>query len=459
MKPESICSLILSASFIVNKNETDDMSWFVPISDFLKIDQAMKNQKVNFGHFQIIVDHTSYSIQEDFKRYSSLFISNNIEFISQMKTVQKEYEVNAESPLGIIFADNLHQLDSIPIFLLPKIKENYETWLSNTKNKLHYLTLLLNPDFVFHQKPIPKIFSPLPSYITPSNEPTDDEFIEMMKEESESNPQAFLYLAMKHAEQRKTSLAVDEVSQLCLKMTRSSDETVRSRAAVTLAQVYDMLGIKSDSILALNESIDTAKSLPDPFILSSAVAMKAKVNGSDELWKHAASLSNPHPQAVVKSLLDQNGTISDALKKPYPYVAAHVYAESDRDDSYIFAKALQPSIRLLPTVIEPLAKKHEWKEAATIIKSFDISFAEVRATAIAVALLYYHSIQCNELVEEYQTQLNEVLSIDAGNFNDVKTIIQRIANLKETNEQKEAESPLLTENVEDVIEYLSNLEE
>ena len=458
MKPESICSLILSASFIVNKNETDDMNWFIPISDFLKIVQATENQKVNFGHFQQIIEKASKSVREDFKNYNSLFISNNIEFINQMKTIQKEYEVNVESPLGIIFADNLHHLNSLPIFLLPKLVENYENWLSNTENQLNYLTLLLNPDYVFHQKPIPQILSPLPSYITEEILPNDEEFIKIMKEESEQNPQAFLYLAMKHAEQRKTSLAIDEVSQLCLKMTKSNDETVRSRAAVTLAQVYDMLGIKSDSILALNESIDTAKSLPDPFILSSAVAMKAKVNGSEELWKHAASLSNPHPQAVVKSILDQNGSISEALKKPFPYVAARVYAESDHKDSYLFAQALQPSIRLIPTVIEHLAKKKEWKEAATILQSFDKEFAEVRATALALSIRYYHFISCNEIVEEYQQQLNEVLSIDIGNFNEVKEIIKRIANVEEENEQIQVDSPFLTENVEELIDYLSNLE-
>ena len=424
MKPENVCSLLLSASFIKNFDSADDVEFLSSVADFLKVVEATRRQKVTFGHFLHIIESTCPQVRDQFNYYDELFTEKFNDFLTEIRNFKEETEISPESPLGIIFCSNEYEIETAPVFSYKIIIKKYKEWKENKQD--NFLTLLLNPDYAFYKKPLPEILSPLPSHVDPSKEITDEEFLSLVKEESASSPQALLYLALKHAEQRKTTLAIEEASRLTLSMSRSDDNSIRSRAAVTLAQIYNILGLETDSVLALNESIDNSKSLLDASILSSAVALKAQIDDSPDMWKHAASLADPHPEATVQATYSKEQSLSSILKLEFPYVAADIYSKMDKESSPLFAAALPPSLRTLPVVIETLAKEGKWREAAKILKTQDFDRIEVRATALALGSLYYDVYKCEEQCNEMRTDLEEILNIDIGHFKEVKDIIRRI---------------------------------
>lgn len=429
MKPEDICALFLAASFLEFIDEMNDTTNLEIITDFLKICEASRHQDISFGHFKNIIENSSENVQNMYQNYVALFLKSYIMVTKEITEEMNRLRVNHQSPLGIIVYDNLHALDITPIFAIAKITTNFMNWITNTE--INAIPLLLEPDYVFNKKPLPTILSPLPSYSSTTLNEADLE--KFLRKYSDKSPQALLYLALKHSNERKTSLALEEASSLCLSMSKSNDESIKSRSSVALSQIYNEIGLKDDSVLAINESIDGSKNLDDPSILSTAVAMKAILEDTPELWKHAANLADPHPQSTVHAALsDENGLVK-ALKTKWPYVAASVYASLGKEDSARFAECFPPVPKYLPIIVESMLSYGNWAAAASLMMQFDVGFTEVRATAIATCALFSDLCGFTEAIEYYREELDEILQIDIGHFSDVKKCLRRIADMWRAN--------------------------
>jgi hypothetical protein len=125
--------------------------------------------------------------------------------------------------------------------------------------------------------------------------------------------QSFLYQALLHAKQQKTVQATKEMGQCCLKLTEKEDPSWLARSSIALAQIFDLLGLKEESILALNESIGGAKRLSDSSVIAAAVALKAQIDSSTAAWRYAADILDPHTLSGVRVALEK-GTFSEALE-------------------------------------------------------------------------------------------------------------------------------------------------
>ena len=107
--------------------------------------------------------------------------------------------------------------------------------------------------------------------------------------------------------------------------------------------------------------------------------MKAEIDSSDSAWRYAAEMENPHPIASIRVAL-RNGDFPSALKV----------------DSFIAANS-----QALESV----------------------------ATALSFAVTYFAVHGLNGISSIYRSELNEVMAIELGHFNDLKKTIEKIANV------------------------------
>ncbi|EAY18408.1 hypothetical protein TVAG_046110 [Trichomonas vaginalis G3] len=168
--------------------------------------------------------------------------------------------------------------------------------------------------------------------------------------------------------------------------------------------------------------------------------MKSVLENSLELWKHAANLADPHPIATVHAALAEDDGLVKAFKTKWPYVAAKIYTTLGKEYAHNFAECLPQSTRFLAYIIEDLLSNGKWKEAADTLLKFDIGMTEVRASALAVCILFSDVAGFDESAQFFREELEDILTIDVGHFKEVKDTLRNISNMWNT-EIKENEIP------------------
>lgn len=431
MKPEEISSLLLAATYITIESTANFYKSIPYLIDFLKITEAVRKQNVGFSHFKNVLKNDVNNIEEMYNHYERIFYESHLRLIKEINELLQMHELVEESPLGVIIYNTLSLLDSLPVFSITNLVKNYREW--KAKDELNFLPLLLTPLQIFDKEYMYRDFSPLPSYVTNINLP---ENLEQILSTMSDDPQALLYLAILHAHQRKTSKASEEAQLLSLKMTKSDDDSVRSRAAISLAHIYSLFGLKNESLLSLDESINEAKHLDDVSILSAAVAMKAKIENSQELWNHASNLAKPSPEAVIRRSINDDG-LSGALKLNWPYSSALIYSTYNEQYSSIITMILPDSEELLVKKVLGYLQDCEWRKCARLLKKFDPCNGLVRAASLATAVLYYDINEYNMETEEFKEELSQVLSITTLFTDKNMEIFNEIQNLTNIDEEKD----------------------
>ena len=413
MRPDELGILFLAVADV-----EQSLSCLEETVNFIKLIEASRHQFVGYGHFKLIFENVKYIIMRAGELFD-MFCESYPQALTFMNSILDSHQVSANSPIGNAVKNILITIETFSISAFGPLINSYKEWIR--KEEINPLPLLLSPDQLFSPINPKLILSPLPNYNVPPPTPSDIEEI------PKSTHQSLLYHALLHAKERKTTLATEEMTRCCLKMTESNDSSCLSRSSIALAQIFDLLGMKEESILALNESVGRAKGLSDSSVISAAVALKAKIDASTSAWRYAAEMANPHPVAAIRVALENND-FPQALKID-SFLAANSYAEN----SYQVASVLPLNERLLPTLVLHSIQEGEWKEAAELIKQMNISLIEVRATALAFAVAYYDVHGLHNYAEIYRDDLNDVLEIELGHFTDLKPTIHKIANIYQIN--------------------------
>lgn len=394
----------------------DGLTCLPELVSLLKLSNAVHHQFVGFGHFRAIFSgDTEHILDRAAERFSQLCDSCPKE-IDNMHEICDSKAISSESPIGLLIKKYLLELENCKIHALTSLFTAYKNWVA--KNELNSLPLLLPPDNLFSEHNPNIILSPLPSYKEPVPIPTAADIESISKD----THQSLLYHALYHAKQRKTVLATEEMTQCCLKLTENEDSSCLARSSIALAQIFDLLGMKEESLLALNESINGAKGLDDNSVIAAAVGLKAQIDASSSAWRYAAAVPNAHPIAAVRVAFQKNNLSQAVLIDPF--VAADVFS------AYIpeISDLVPLSISTLPIRVLKLVEECQWQEAAQLIMQLDPAFLEVRATALAFAVTLFSFCGKPKIAEFYRQELDDVMSIDLGHFADVKAAINSIAN-------------------------------
>jgi hypothetical protein len=409
MRPDELGCMFLAAGII-----EEDLNCIFETVNFIKLVAAVRRQFVGFGHFKEIFDGASGHI---LRRADELFQTFRIsypgllQFLHDLCTARS---VAADSPLGIVVHQSLVALESYPLFGIPPLITAYQEWIAAAE--INPLPLILPPDLLFSDHNPDLILSPLPSYsISP---PTPDTIESVAK----TSHQSYLYHSLLHAKQQKTVQATNEMGQCCLKLTEKEDPSWLARSSIALAQIFDLLGLKEESILALNESIGGAKQLSDTSVIAAAVALKAQIDSSTAAWRYAADILDPHPLSGVRVALEK-GTFSEALEID-AFVTGSVFGERD----WQIARLLPLNERLLPISVLKLVQDCSWKEAASLLISLNLGRLEVRATALAFAVVFFEVTAKLEIANIYREEYDDVLEIEFAHFGELKPTITAIAN-------------------------------
>lgn len=418
MRPDELGILFLAVADV-----EQNIDFLKETVDFLKLIQASHHQFVGYGHFKLIFEANAKSILSRAKELFEIFCESYPQAMTFMNSVLFSHQVSPNSPIGIVVKQSLLMIETYTLFSIRPLISSYKEWIE--KEEVNPLPLLLSPDQLFSPYNPCLIISPLPSYKDSSFNPgpPPPESIEDIPLQTH---QSLLYHSLMHAKQRKTTLATEEMTRCCLKMTETQDASCLSRSAIALAQIFDLLGMRKESILALNESISGAKELKDTSVIASAVALKAEIDSSDSAWLYASEMENPHPIASIRVSL-RNGDFAKALK-----VDSFIAANTKGLESFQVASVLPLDEKLLPIRVLHSVEEGEWNEGANLIKQIDISHIEVRATALAFAVAYFDVHGLNRISSIYRMELNDVMSIELGHFNDLKKTIEKIANVYKT---------------------------
>ncbi|OHT13227.1 hypothetical protein TRFO_16663 [Tritrichomonas foetus] len=419
----------LGILFLAVADVEQNLSCLKETVDFIKLIEASRHQFVGYGHFKEIFNPGAKYIISRASELFDMFCESYPQAVTFMNSILDSHQVSSDSPIGVVVKQSLLMIETYSLFSISPLISSYKEWIE--KEEINPLPLLLSPDQIFSPINPDLILSPLPSYNVP---PPTPETIEQIPNNTH---QSLLYHALLHAKERKTTLATEEMTRCCLKMTESNDSSCLSRSSIGLAQIFDLLGMKEESILALNESVGKAKGLSDSSVISAAVALKAKIDASTSAWRYAAEMEDPHPIALIRVALENNN-FSDALKVD-SFIAANTFAENSQQ----IASVLPLNERLLPTRVLHCVQEGQWEEAAKLIKSMNISLIEVRATALAFAVAYFSVHDMKETSEIYREDLNDVLEIDLGHFVELKPTIQKIADVYSTKINCESDYPPL----------------
>lgn len=410
MREDEFGALLFAAAIIEN-----DMNCIKETIDFLKLVDVMSHQPVGFAHFYTIFDQNAPHILARANDFLDEFDNSYTAAIEIIHDICDSMSVNPESPLGIVVKKGLLSLETMRAYLVPPFIASYRGWLE--KFERNPLPLALSPDQLFSEFNPELILSPLPDYDIPHPEPSDIEAI------TGDSHQLLLYRALYHARQQKTALAIEEMTQCCLKMTETEDSSYLYRSSVTLAQLFDILGLKNDAVLALNESISGARGIADTSVISTAVALKAQIDGAKSSWEYASEVPNPHPIATVKHAF-QNDNLSKAVATD-PLVTLDVFSQCVHE----IARLVPLSVKTLPIRVLKHAEECEWNEAASLLTQLDSGILEVRATALALVVAFLEVNGNHKSAEVFRQDLEEVLEIEIGHFSDYKPMIRSIANV------------------------------
>lgn len=415
MRPDELGILFLAVADV-----EQNLDFLKETVDFLKLIQASHHQFVGYGHFKLIFEANAKSILSRAKELFEIFCESYPQALTFMNSVLNSHNVSPNSPIGIVVKQTLLLIETYTLFSIRPLISSYKEWIE--KEEVNPLPLLLSPDQLFSPYNPDLIISPLPTYKDSSFNPGPP-LPESIEDIPLQTHQSLLYHALIHAKQRKTTLATEEMTKCCLKMTETHDASCLSRSAIALAQIFDLLGMKKESILSLNESISGAKELKDTSVIASAVALKAEIDSSESAWQYAAEMENPHPMASIRVALTK-GDFPTALK-----VDSFIAANSEALESFQIASVLPLNEKLLPTRVLHSVEEGDWNEGADLIKQMNISLIEVRATALAFAVAYFAVHGLNMISSIYRNELNDVMSIDLGHFADLKKTIERISNV------------------------------
>lgn len=401
MRVDELGILFFSISFVQNEFQYIDQ-----IPDLLKLAEVVSHQFVGFGHFKAILnENILFQAQTLFELLHFGFQK----VIDEFDEIVSSCGVKLDSVFGIIIRNGLLELKKCSIFDFTKLTDDYMKWIE--EEEVNQIPLLLPPDLLFSERDPDEILTPYLSYDKPPPKP---ESIDQMPK---NTALLLLYHALYHAKQRKTTLANDEMIQFCLKLSESGDPYFLSRSSTSLAQIFDIIGMKDSAKLILNESIGESKSNSNGSILSTAVALKANIDNSPSSWRYAASLKNPHPIASVKNAYLDND-FSLALKIN-PNIAVNVFGETN----YQIASLAELTGRVLPILVLKYVEECQWKKAADVISSLNLGAIEVRATALAFAVAYFKADSQKHISNIYNDDLNDVLSINLGHFDELKNTI------------------------------------
>jgi hypothetical protein len=345
MRPDELGCMFFAAAII-----EDDLTCILETVNFMKLVSGVRRQFVGFGHFQSIF--STSTILDRASNFFNLFCRSYPSLLQTLHTLCASRNVTPESPLGIILHHSLVVLESYPLFGIAPLIASYRSWLSSAD--LNPLPLLLPPDLLFSEHNPDLILSPLPSYAVPPPTPATIDAV------PKNTHQSYLYHALLHATRQQTVRATEEMAQCCLKLTEKEDPSWLARSSIALAQIFDLLGLREESVLALNESIGSARQLSDSSVIAAAVALKASVDSSAANWRYAADILNPHPLSAVRDALEK-GSFSEALEID-GYVTANIFGERE----WQIARLLPINERMLPVVVLKLVRECNWVEEARI---------------------------------------------------------------------------------------------
>ena len=252
MREDEFGLLLISVALI-----EDDLNCLKELVNLMKLSDAVHHQFVGYGHFHAVFSGTADHILVRANEFYDMFKTCYPKAIDTMHEICDAKQFVPESPIGVIVKRALLNLETLRLNSIPYLISAYQKWID--MKELNPLPLLLSPDNLFSEYNQEVILSPLPSYNYEVPIPTADD-IEKVKNDTQ---QSLLYHALYHAKQRKTVLAMEEMTQCCLKLTDNEDSSCLARSAIALAQIFDLLGMKEESLLALNESINGAKGLED----------------------------------------------------------------------------------------------------------------------------------------------------------------------------------------------------
>jgi hypothetical protein len=408
MRPDELGSMFFAAAII-----EEDLSCILETVNFMKLVSGVRQQSVGFGHFKEVFEPSSCSILQRADSFFAVLCHSYPILIQSLHELCVKHNVSAESPLGIIVHQTLVVLESYPVCAIPTLIKSYREWISAAER--NPLPLLLPPDLLFSEHNPDLILSPLPSYSVP---PPTFEAIESV---AKTSHQSYLYHALLHAKQQKTVQATEEMGQCCLKLTEKEDPSWLARSSIALAQIFDLLGLREESVLALNESIGSAKQLSDSSVIAAAVALKAQIDSSSAAWRYAADILNPHPLSAVRVALEK-GSFSEALEID-AYVTANIFGEKD----WQIARLVPLHERLIPVSILKLVRDCNWRKAAATLHFSNLGRLEVRATALAFAVVFFEVQAKDEIAGIYREEYDEVMAIEFGHFKELKPTIREIA--------------------------------
>jgi len=429
MKPEEIYSLFVSLALI---EETYDLTL---VCDFLKINQAVKVQEVKYGHFLKLIENQNDILFECIKKYEKTLFEERFLFFNQVNTLLSINSVTSNSLLGIIAMNYSSMAENISLSNWMKNNKDYVLWKHDISQNV--LFSLIDPDFLLGFGSNIKEYNAFPSYIT--DFPSIDKLESELESVNPQTPNSLLLLAVIHALNRKTAKAIQESSELSLKLSVFNDATTRLRAATLLSQIYRLIGMTNESELSIKETIDSARTLNDQSVLSTAVALNASISNSPGYWNHAASLPEPHPEAIIMAKIEKNATLSDILKLEYPLVAVRAYTRQN-------IRFCSQLVELLPVNYDNIARKvyfyaldANWSSASRVLLSQDLSIIEVRASACALAVLYYEMYDNDELRDFYHMELMSILEIGLNSITIIKETLLEMINVM----QYEVKSPII----------------
>jgi hypothetical protein len=407
MRADEHGSLFIAAALI-----EDGLSYMHETVDFQKLAFTTRHQFVGYGHFHRIFAETAPHI---LSQAGEIFEKFRVSYPTAIEAIHSrcfDLEIHAESPIGLIINRAIVAIESAHISRVISLIAAYDTWLHEAET--NPLPLALSPDSLFSHHMPDLILSSLPRGTCPPDPTTIEEV------ESETG-QALLYRALLHAKQRRTTEAADEMTRCCLRMTDDDDPASMARSAVALAQIFDLLGMKDESILALNESIARAKGLSDASVIATAIALKAQIDASDAGWKYAAAVSEPHALAAIRMAFGE-GQFPAAVAIE-PFIAAKVFGEKDPR----IAELVPLTERTLPIRVLSACDNCDWPGAANLILQLDVCRAEVRATALAFAVALFEASGETGAAAIYRNELQSVMAIEIGHFSDLKGTIEQIA--------------------------------
>lgn len=411
IQPDELGALLCAIAIV-------ELDCFEPAIEFFKLVEGLTHQSIGYGHFLNLFNCMAPEVIIRLQEYSSMLSESSFTAINMFKAILEENLVNEESPFGIFINRYLTELETSPLYNLPQILNKFNQWIQN--EEVNPLPLLLEPDVIFSDIDSKVMFSPLPSGV----EIPQPESIELIPKDS---PQSILYHALLHARQKKTTLAMEEMSKFCLKLSEMCDDTMIARSSVVIGQIFDLIGLKESATIALNESIDAAKNIQDTSVMATAVALKTQIDSSKSAWKYAAAMENSNPIAKIHDELNNNKTISSALKVD-PQMTFNICAETNA----LIASILPLNERILPIQVLKYTENGEWQNAAKLVNQLDISLLEVRSTALALAVAYFDVHGFDQISQIYADELKEVLSINIGHFSEMKETIAQIQNVFKT---------------------------